>query len=106
MWAVYAAMCPTAFEPLIKPIEFEVDVEARTARVAIPDAVEGSGEPVRNRRTGEPHQARIDIPQGFEYSVAEVGSGTSRTMAGVKLDLEKSYGQFAHLHLTGSGPVR
>jgi hypothetical protein len=106
MWAVYAAMCTTAHEPLVKPIDFEIDIEARTARVAIPGAVEGSGEPLRNRRTGLPHTARIDIPEGFEFAVAEVGSGTSRTMGGVKLDLEKSYGQFAHLHLTGAGPVR
>ena len=32
VWWVYAAMCPTKLEPLFKPIEFEVDVDA-AARV-------------------------------------------------------------------------
>ena len=36
MWSVYAHMTTTVLEPLFKPIDFEVDVEARTARLSVP----------------------------------------------------------------------
>ncbi len=35
-WWVYRAVSTTLHETLFKPIEFEIDLEARTARVAIP----------------------------------------------------------------------
>ena len=34
------------------------------------------GEPIKNPVTGAEHRARIDIPHGFEYELAEMGSGT------------------------------
>ena len=49
------------------------------------------------------NRARIDLPHGFEYEIAEVGSGTTKTQGNVVLDLKSSYGQFAHLHLNNIG---
>ena len=106
MWAVYSATCPNVQDPLIMPIDFEVDVDARTARIVVPGEIEGGGEPIRNPVTGDPHRARIDMPEGFEYDLAEIGSGTTKTTGAIALDLKDSYGQFANLHLTGQGPVR
>jgi hypothetical protein len=106
MWSVYAHMTTTILEPLFKPIDFEVDVEARTARLSVPGIIEGKGEPIRNPATGNIHRARIDLPHGFEYEIAEIGSGTTKTMGGIELNLEASYGQFAELHLTNTGVVR
>ena len=31
-------------------------------------------EPIKNPATGEEHRARIDLPNGFEYKVAEMGN--------------------------------
>ncbi len=106
MWSVYAAMTTTILDPLFKPIDFEVDVDARTARLSVPGVIEGSGEPIRNPVTGNIHRARIDLPHGFEYEIAEIGSGTTKTMGGIELNLESSYGQFAELHLSNTGVVR
>jgi hypothetical protein len=103
MWWVYAAMCPTRLEPLFRPIEFTVDVEARRARLAIPDLIEASGEPIRNPATGAEHRVRIDFPQSFEFPSAEVGSGTTKASGAIVLDLKDSHGHFAHLHLSNSG---
>ncbi len=58
MWWVYSAMCPTKLEPLFKPIEFEVDVDA-PARAA-----RGSRR-YRNRRRADPqpgHRRRASRP--------------------------------------------
>jgi hypothetical protein len=105
MWWVYSAMSPNKLEPLFLPIEFEVDVEARRARLNIPGLLEATGEPIRNPVTGAEHRARIDLPDGFEFRIAEIGSGAIRATGAIKLDLKDSYGQFAHLHLSNKGVV-
>jgi hypothetical protein len=105
MWWVFSAMSPNKLPPLFLPIDFEVDVEARRARLNIQGLIEATGEPIRNPVTGAEHRARIDLPHGFEYRIAEVGSGTTRATGAIKLDLKNSYGQFAHLHLSNKGVV-
>ena len=54
-------MSPTKLEPIFRPIEYEVDVEARRGRFRVPDLVETVGEPIRNPITGAEHRARIDL---------------------------------------------
>ncbi len=105
-WAVYAAMCSTVLDPLSKPVDFEVDVDARTGRLSIPGVVETRGEPIKHPVTGAEHRVRIDMPHGFEYALAEIGSGTTKATGEITLDFEASYGQFAHIHLSPTGPVR
>ena len=105
MWWVYAAMSPNKLEPLFKPIEFEVDVDGRRARLVVPGIVESSGEPIRNPVTGAEHRVRIDLPHGFEYRLAEVGSGRTKATGQIKLDLMNTYGQFARIHLGNTGIV-
>jgi len=105
VWWVYAAMCPTKLEPLFKPIEFEVDVDARRARLLVPGVVETVGEPIRNPVTGAEHRARIDLPNGFEYRLGEVASGTTKATAGIPLEMNKSWGLFANIHLSHAGVV-
>jgi hypothetical protein len=105
MWWVFSAMSPNKLEPLFVPIELEVDVDARRGRLAIPGLLEAAGEPIRNPVTGAEHRARIELPHGFEFRVAEVGSGTAKATGAIKLDLKDSYAQFAHLHLSNKGVI-
>jgi hypothetical protein len=105
MWWVYSAMAPNKPEPLFKPIEFDVDVESRRGSFRVPGVVETTGEPIRNPVTGAEHRARIDLPHGFEYRIAEMGSASTKATGAVKLDLKNSYAQFAHLHLSNKGVV-
>ena len=72
----------------------------------MPGLFETTGEPIRNPVTGDEHRARIDLPHGFEYEIAEMGSGRSVTEGNIGLKLADSYGQFAHLHLDNQGVVR
>lgn len=106
MLQIYSTVVDKVFDTLYMPIEFEVDVEARRARLAVPGMIESSGEPIRNPVTGNIHRARIDLPHGFEYSIAEIGSGTTKASGAIPLEFEGSYGQFAMLNLTQNGPVR
>lgn len=106
MFAVYFSTLEKVFDPIFSRIDFDVDVDGRKARFAVPGLVESRGEPIKNAVTGLEYRARIDLPHGFEYEVAEIGSGTTKTQGHIKLDLKASYGQFAHLHLNNDGVVR
>jgi hypothetical protein len=106
IWWVLAAMCPNKLEPLFRPIEFAVDVEARRGRVSVPGLLEIVGEPIRNPVTGAEHRVRIDLPDGFEFHIAEIGSATTYSTAAIAMDgLEKTYGQFAHIHIGNHGVI-
>ena len=85
----------------------EIDIEARRGRILVDGVYEVIGEPIRNPVTGAKHRVRIDIPHGFEYRIAEMGSGTTKTMGGqIQLNKNKnSYGQFAEMHLSNSGII-
>jgi len=102
---VFATTYETVHEPVFAPIEFEVDVDGRRARLVVPGLVEARGEPIVNAVTGEEHRARINLPQGFEYDTAEVGRGWAETQGPLRLSLADSHAQFAPLHITESGVV-
>lgn len=104
-WWVFHAMSDTVYEPLFKPIEYDVDYEARIAHVKIPDILESVGRPLKSPATGEEHRVRIDIPDGIEFEIAEIGSATTQATAAINLDLKDSYGQFNRLRHSGSGVV-
>ncbi len=106
MLQIFATTMTTVHDPLFAPIAFEVDLEGRTASVSVPGLVESKGEPIRNPVTGAEHRARVTLPNGFEYTEAEYGSGTTKATGAVPLEFADSYGQFAMLHLTHSGVVR
>ncbi|MBE9556975.1 MAG: DUF1326 domain-containing protein [Proteobacteria bacterium] len=105
MWSVFAAMTDTHLDPLVRPIDFDLDIEERTARLSISGVLETTSEPIRNPVTGATHRARIDLPHGFEYRIAEMSSGDTQTGpdAGIQLTFEKSYGQMAEIHLGHTG---
>ena len=105
VFAVFAAMVETFHEPQFVPIEFDVDVEARTGRLRIDGKAEMDGVPIRSVVSGEPIRAQIRLEGGFEYEVAEVGSGTSRSISPIAFSHANSYGQFARIHLDSHGIV-
>ncbi len=104
-WWVYHAMCDKLHEPLYRPIDYEVDIEARTARVVIPGVLESDGRPIKSPATGQEHRVRIDIPHGIEFERAEIGSATTTATAAIRLELNDTYGQFNHLRHSGKGIV-
>ena len=106
MFAVYASTVETMHEPVFTDIVLELDIEARRGRMKIDNYVEMTGQPLRNKVTGEETRAQIVLPAGFEYEVADIGSASSRTSGPMSLDLTDSYGQFANIHLDSHGVVR
>jgi hypothetical protein len=106
MFAVYASTIEKMYDPMFTRIDFDVDVDARRAKVKVEGLFELQAEPIRNPVTGQEHRARIDLPHGFEYELAEIGSASSRSTGNVAFDLKNSYAQFARLHLNNKGVIR
>jgi hypothetical protein len=102
---VFATTYEKVEEPVVASIDLDIDVAGRRARLKVPGWIEARGEPIVNPVTGEEHQARINLPHGFEYETCEVGRGWAETKGPVNVQLKDSHAQFAHLHLTQSGVV-
>jgi hypothetical protein len=66
MFFVFNSIMDEVFEPIFAPIEFEVDVDGRRGRIFIDGLIDARGAPIKNPVTGAEHQARIDLPHGFE----------------------------------------
>lgn len=103
---VYNSTMSEELDPIFASIEISIDVDARKAQISVGDLVESKGSPIINPNSGEAYQAAIHLPNGFEYTTAEMGTGTSRVRAGIELDLQDSYGQFNILHMNQDGVIR
>jgi hypothetical protein len=71
----------------------------------MPGVLESTASPIRSPATGAEHRVRINLPNGIEFDVAEIGSGTTKTMASVALDLKDTYCHFTYLRQTGRGAL-
>lgn len=105
VFQVFSTTYEKVHDPVFAPIELDIDVDGRAARLHIPGWVDARGEPIRNVVTGEDQRARINLPNGFEYDVAEQGRGWAKTHGPVDVQLEDSHAHFAVLDMTGSGVV-
>ena len=103
---VYNSTMSTVLETLFAPVTVEVDVEGRRASILVPGLIESSGTPIIDPLSGQEHRAGISLPDGFEYTFAEMGSGSTRSSAAIALELKDSYGQFNYMHLTQDGVIR
>jgi len=74
---IFAAVCPNVLDPIYAPIAFEADREKRTGKLRVDGVGQARVEALRNPVTGEEHRARINLPDGFEYKVAEVANAVS-----------------------------
>ncbi len=106
-WWVFSAMCPEKLDTLFKPVSVSIDIEGRTGKASVPGVFETEARPVLNPVTGEPVRARIDLPEGFQFHVAEIGRGTTTTSGEIGLENNKdSHVHICELHISGQGVMK
>ena len=71
---IFAAVAPNQFDTLTAPIDIQSDRERRVASISIPGIAESRVEPITNPVSGDQHRAQISLPNGFEYTLAEMGN--------------------------------
>ena len=103
---VYNSTMSKVHDTLYAQIKISIDVEARQAYTKIEGIVESTGTPLLDPFSGKESRARIHLPNGFEYTYAEMGAGTSKITADIELDFNNSYGQFNILHMNQDGVIR
>ena len=105
-WVVNA-MTTIRLETLYLPVTIEADIEARRGRVVVDGVFELNVEPIKNPVTGAEHRARIEIPDGFEFTTAEMASGRVKTQSGIELPNNNgTHSHLAELHLNNLGIIR
>ena len=103
---VYNSVMSEVLDPIVAPIELSIDVEARRASLKVDGMIQSTGTPITSPVDGSESRSRIHLPNGFEYTYAEMGNGTSQVRTGIELDLSDSYGQFNVLHMNQDGVIR
>jgi hypothetical protein len=79
---IFAAVSASTLEPIVAKVDIQLNRESRLAGIRIPGIAEAQVEPIRNPATGQEHRARIELPNGFEYKLAEMGNSLRWTVTG------------------------
>lgn len=103
---VFNSTMSKVHDTLFAPIDMSIDVDSRKGHIKIEGMVESLGTPLIDPFSGKESRARIHLPDGFEYTYAEMASGTSKITADIELELKDSYGQFNILHMNQDGVIR
>jgi hypothetical protein len=103
---VFNSTMSEVLETLYAPIEYEIDVESRRARVQIPGMIQSQTEPITDPNSGQEFRAGFALPNGFQLTFAEVGTGTTEVKAGIELHLAGSHAHLASLHMNQDGVIR
>jgi len=106
-FSVFGSLCTEFFETLYLPIELEVNLEQRTAKVDIPGVVKGAGSPIINEFNNEPFHIAIVRPTGsFEFTYGEIGRGTTAATGALEMAFEDSWALFCVHHYNQDGLIR
>jgi len=106
-FSVFGSTCSEVLDVLYLPIEFAIDIEARTARLNIPGLVDTVGSPIINEFNGEEfHIALARTAGSFEFTYAELGQGTATVTGPLAMELDGTYAQFNLLHYDQDGLVK
>jgi len=106
-FSVFASTLST-FHPVVDAaIEMSIDVDARKGLIRIAGIAESKGSSLINPFDGSETRAVIHLPDGFEYTYAETGMGTTKAKSDhIELTLSETYGQFCVLHMNQHGVIR
>jgi hypothetical protein len=106
-FSVFGSMCTEFFDTLFLPIELELDLTGRTARVAIPGVISSAASPIVNDFTGEPFDIAISRPAGsFEFTVGAIGQGSTTATGSIEMAFTDSWAMFCVHHYNQDGLIR
>ncbi|HUK35561.1 MAG TPA: DUF1326 domain-containing protein [Vicinamibacterales bacterium] len=106
VWSVFASTISNVLPTLVKSIALDIDVAKGLASVHVPGVVDGAIEPIRNQVTGAPSRSRLVLPKGFEFTEAEIASGTSSVTGAIALEFTSTHAHLATIHWSTHGVVR
>ncbi|MFV2092183.1 MAG: DUF1326 domain-containing protein [Hyphomicrobiales bacterium] len=104
---VFNSTCTEVRDPIYAPINYEIDIEKRTASLEVPGMIKATGFPMINAFNGDEFHIALNRSQGsFEFTHAEIGAGTAAVTGPMAMAFEASYAQFCIHHYDQDGLVR
>ena len=104
LFEIYDVVVSKRLVPIYARIAFQADRVTRVAHLSIPGFGEFRTEPIRNPVTGEEHHARIELPNGFEFKVAELANCLEQhaTIADKRISNRNTHAHFAAVEWTNA----
>ena len=102
---VFASTLEKVHEPIFADIEFDIDIDRRRGNARVSGYLESRIEPILNPVTKAESRVRIDSPNGFEFKLAEVARGWSKTQKPMKIEVADTYSHLCKLNLSQSGMI-
>ncbi|MEJ1160075.1 DUF1326 domain-containing protein [Prosthecomicrobium sp. N25] len=106
MFQIFSQIVETIKDPLFAPILFEWDLEARRARIEVPDVVRAHSEPIRNPVTDAEHRMLTVLPDGWVFHEAENAAGFAKGTGPIRFDLNRRHSSLAHVAWGPQGLVK
>jgi hypothetical protein len=103
---VFNSTMSEVLDPIYAPIRVEIDVAARRASVDLPGLGESNASAIVDPHSGQEFRASFHLPDGFQTTAAEVGTGNTNVKAGIELQLSDSHAHFSTLHMNQDGVIR
>ena len=103
---VFNSTMSEVLDPIYAPIEIDIDIDGRSARVDISGVGTSSASPIIDPNSGDEFRVGFHLPNGFQLTHAEVGTGSTDLDAGISLHLSDSHAHLADLHMNQDGVVR
>ncbi len=103
LFEILSAVCSTIHDPVFAPIEFEFDLENRTAAVRAGDGLlETEVDTLRGIDPPDPYRVLVTIPNGFEYTGPDESAETAlakriKSSGPIELDLQDSHSSLAYV---------
>jgi len=97
MFQIFSVIVEHHHDPLFTKIDFDIDVEKRTARIGVPGSLESRSEPIRNPVTNEAHRILTVLPDGWVFHEAEGAAGFAKSVGDLKFDLNRSHSSLAYV---------
>ena len=106
-FSVFGSLCTEFFDTLFLPIDLELDLEGRTAKVEIPGVIQSAASPIINEFNGEPFEIGIGRPSGsFEFTYGAIGRGSTEATGDIKMAFQDSWAMFCVHHYNQDGLIR
>jgi hypothetical protein len=105
-FSVFGSTCSEFADTQFLPFEFDIDISSRTARLAVPGLIDGTGAPIIDEFSGAPFHIALTRPSGsFEFTYAEIGAGTSTVQGEMAMDLDTTYAQYCEHNYNQDGLI-
>jgi hypothetical protein len=106
IWQVFSTTVTKLLPTLVEPIDLAIDLKNRAAHVKIPGIVDAQLNPIKNPVTGAAHRAVINLPNGFEFTNAEIVSGKAKAHGEIALDFDGTHAHLAQIAWSTHGVLR